>query len=91
MLWLLLLCAALAFAAYRAYRRPHGVYLKSVLGVVGVIVGWALFWFALSPANEAGLGFFAIWVVLAALALAIGLAASLGATARHLVSGLRRT
>lgn len=86
---LLLLLGAAGFLAHRAFRRPRGVYLKSVLGVLGVTLGWAGFWMLMSPANEAGFGFFAIWVVLVALAVAAALAACLGASVRHVVDRLR--
>lgn len=83
---LLLLAIVLGFIAWRAFRKPRGVYLRSAIGVAGVTLGWAAIWFAASPANEAGFGFFAIWIVLVAIALAAGLAASLGATARYIAN-----
>jgi uncharacterized membrane protein YeaQ/YmgE (transglycosylase-associated protein family) len=88
--WLLLLLGGLAFVFFRAFQRPRGVYLKSALGVLGAVLGWALFWLVMSPGNEAGFGFFVIWAVLGGLALALGLAACLGATARHVANSLRR-
>lgn len=87
---LLLLFGGLAFVAFRAFQRPRGVYLKSAFGVIGAVLGWAPFWLLMSPGNEAGLGFFAIWVVLGALALVFGLASSLGATVRYVADGFRR-
>ena len=74
--------------AVRAFLHPRGVYLRSVVGVLLITLGWALFWFLMSPSNEAGFGFFAIWVVLAAFGLVIAFAACLGATVRHLVDRL---
>ncbi len=90
-IWLLLflVLGALVFLAHRTFRRPRGVYLRSVAGVLLVTLGWALIWLVASPSNEAGFGFFAIWVVLIASSLALALAACLGATARHLVDGLQ--
>lgn len=87
---LLLLFGGLAFVAFRAFQRPRGVYLRSAFGVLGAVLGWALFWLLMSPGNEAGFGFFAIWVALGALALFVGLAASLGATVRYVADGFRR-
>jgi hypothetical protein len=83
-----LLLVPLGLLAWRAFRNPRGVYLRSVAGVLLVALGWAGFWWLMSPANEAGFGFFAIWVVLIALASATALAACLGATARHVFDAL---
>lgn len=89
-LLLLLPVGALGAVAWTAFRRPHGVYWKSAAGVLAVALGWAAIWLLASPANEAGFGFFAVWVVLVAIALALALVASAAATARHLVDFARR-
>jgi hypothetical protein len=85
----LLLLAALGFLAWRTFQRPRGVYLRSAAGVLIVTFGWALFWLVVSPSNEAGFGFFAIWVVLVALAVIVAFAACLGATVRHVADALK--
>jgi len=86
---LLLMVAALVVVGHHAFQHPKGVYLRSATGVLLVTLGWALIWLLVSPADEAGFGFFAIWVVLVALALLIGLAACVGASARHIFEGLK--
>lgn len=86
---IIVVLGGLAVLAAYAFRHPRGVYIRSAAGVLLVTFGWALFWLLMSPSSEAGFGFFAIWVVLAALALVVALAACLGATARYVVDGLR--
>ncbi len=86
---LFVLLVPLGFLAHQSYRHPHGVYLRSVGAVVLVVLGWAVIWLLLSPWNEAGFGFFVVWVGLTALALAAGLAAVAGASARYAVDALR--
>lgn len=88
---LLVLLLPLALLAHHAYRHPRGVYTRSLAAVVIVILGWAGIWWLSSPSNEAGFGFFVVWVALAALAILGGLAAVAGATARHVADALRRT
>ncbi|MBY0564816.1 MAG: hypothetical protein K2P58_11590 [Hyphomonadaceae bacterium] len=87
--FLALLLGALGFLALRSFLRPRGVYLRSVGGVLLVTLGWAGFWLVMSPSNEAGFGFFAIWVVLVALVSCLAIAACAGATARYIYEGLR--
>lgn len=77
--------AALIWAAGRAFAYPKGVYWRSALGVIGTALAGALLWALVSPSNEAGLGAFLIWCALVALALVMGLAASLAATLRHVL------
>jgi len=83
--FLIVVAGALAVVAHHAFRNPRGVYLRSAAGVALVTFGWALIWFLAAPSNEAGFGFFAIWVVLVALSLLIAIAACIGATVRHLL------
>jgi hypothetical protein len=85
---LLVLLAPMGFLAHRAYRRPRGVYLRSVAAVALVVLGWAAIWLLSSPSNEAGFGFFVVWVALTVLALLAGLAAAAGATARYVADTL---
>jgi hypothetical protein len=88
-LFVVLVLGALGVLAAHAYARPRGVYLRSVAGFFAVTLGWALIWLLLSPSNEAGFGFFAIWIVLAALAFVLTVTACAGATARYIVDGMR--
>ncbi len=87
--FLLVLLVPLGLLAGHAYRHPRGVYLRSLAAVAIVILGWAGIWWLSSPSNEAGFGFFVVWVALAVLAALGGLAAVAGATARHVADAFR--
>jgi hypothetical protein len=87
---IVLLLGGFGAVAWGGFRRPRGVYWKSAASVAAVVLGWAALWLIVSPSNEAGFGFFAIWVVLTAIALLLALAACAGATARHVVERVAR-
>jgi hypothetical protein len=78
--------ALLAVAAGYAFARPSGIYWRSAAGIAGVAIAGALIWQLASPtmAAEAGLGAFALWCAAVALALVVGVCASVAATVRHL-------
>lgn len=83
---LVFLLGVLGVVGRHAFLHPKGAYLRSAAGVALVTLGWAAIWLLISPSNEAGFGFFAIWVVLVALALLLAVAACLGATARYVAT-----
>ena len=90
--FLLLLLAGAGWIAWRAFQRPRGVYLRSLLGfaaVVGAALGlWALGDPLISDAG--GLGAFLIFVAVSAFAGLVALAACLAATLRHALDALAR-
>jgi hypothetical protein len=77
--------------AVRAFERPQGVYLKSLVGAVLFIVGAYGLLFLLSPwlGSGAGMGVAFIYVAYVALVLAFAALACIAATARHVWDATR--
>ena len=86
LLAILVVVTASAWVAVRAFMRPRGVYLRSLIGF-SIGVGAALFiWVIASPwiANEAGLGAFVLFAAVAALCAFVAIVACVAASARYL-------
>jgi hypothetical protein len=83
--------AASAWLAVRAFARPRGVYLRSLIAAALAIAGGLAFLAVVSPflGSGAGLGVFFIFVACIALVVAIAALACLAATARHVWDALR--
>ena len=83
---ILIVLAASAWVAVRAFRRPKGVYLRSLIGFC-LSVGAAIFiWMVASPwiSGEAGLGAVVIFGAVAVLSLFVAIVACAAASARYL-------
>jgi hypothetical protein len=77
--------AATAWIAVRAFQNPKGIYLRSLIGLLlGVVAAVAVWWLA-SPliANEAGLGAFVLFCIVAALCAFVAIVACIAASVRH--------
>ena len=83
--------AGSAWLAVRAFARPRGVYLRSVIAAALALIGGLAVLLAVSPflGSGAGMGAFFILVAYAALVVAIAALACLAATARHVWDALR--
>jgi hypothetical protein len=79
---------AMAWIAARAFQNPKGVCLRSLVGLLlGVFAAGAIWWLA-SPliANEAGLGAFVLFCVVASLCAFVAVVACIAASARHVLN-----
>lgn len=90
-LFLLAVLGGSAWVAVRAYARPQGVYVRSVIGfglttVAALAVWWVV---SLGIANEAGLGVFILFCATVALGACIALLACAAATLRHVCNALK--
>jgi hypothetical protein len=88
MLEVLIVLAVLAGSAWlvvRAFARPQGVYLRSLIAAALAILGGLAFLVVVSPflGSGAGLGVILIYLAYVALVVAVAALACLAATARH--------
>ena len=80
----LVLLAATAWIAVRAFQNPKGTYLRSLIGLLlGVLAAVAVWWLA-SPliSDEAGLGAFVLFCIVVALCALVAIVACIAASAR---------
>jgi hypothetical protein len=91
LLALLALVAGALWLAVRAFERPRGVYVKSLLGVLFAGAGGLGLLVLLDPwlGSGAGLGVMLIYLAWVALAVALGALACIAATARHAWDAMR--
>ena len=77
--------AGMAWVATRAFMRPDGIYLKSLLGFLGVVAFAAVVWLCASPflSNEAGLGALIVFLMVVAAAGIAAAVACASATLRY--------
>jgi len=86
LLFLFALAAGCIWIAVGSFARPKGVFAKSFVGVcLSLVIALAL-WFVATPfiANEAGLGAFFLFCLVAVVSIAIGAVACIAASARYL-------
>jgi len=84
--------AGLAWIAVRAYLKPDGIYLKSLLGFLGATAFAAIVWLCAGPfiANEAGLGALVVFLMVAAASGLVAIVACASATLRYARDALAR-
>jgi hypothetical protein len=88
LLLILVLFGATARIAVRAFQNPKGIYLRSLMGfLLGVVAAVAIWWLA-SPliANEAGLGAFVLFCIVASLCAFVAIVACVAASVRHVLN-----
>jgi hypothetical protein len=84
--------AGLVWIALRAYMRPDGIYLKSLIGFCSATGLAAGAWIAAGPfiSNAAGFGALVIFLVTVAAAAVVAMVACTSATVRYLRDALAR-
>jgi hypothetical protein len=85
---ILVFLAATAWVAVRAFQKPKGIYLRSLIGLLlGILAAVAIWWLA-SPliANEAGSGAFVLFCIVVALCAFLAIVACIAASVRHVLS-----
>jgi hypothetical protein len=90
-LFVLALLAGATWLAVRAFARPAGVYVRSLIGAALAILGGLALLVVLDPfiGSGAGMGVFFIYLAYVALVIAVAALACLAATARHVWDALR--
>jgi hypothetical protein len=88
---ILALLAGACWLAVRAFERPRGVYVKSLVGAALAIAGGYGLLVILSPlfGSGAGMGVFFIYLAYIALVVALSALACIAATARHAWDAIR--
>lgn len=88
---ILALLAGALWLAVRAFERPRGVYVKSLVGAALAIVGGLGLIVLLSPllGSGAGLGVILIYLAFVALVVALAGLACVAASARHAWDAMR--
>ena len=91
LLAILALLGGAFWLAVRAFERPRGMYVKSLVGAALAIVGGLGLIVLLSPllGSGAGLGVMLIYLAFVALAVAFAALACLAASARHVWDAIR--
>lgn len=82
--------AGLIWVAARAFLKPDGVYLKSLLGFLGAVAFAAGAWFCAGPfiSGAAGPGALVIFLIVVVAAGIVAVVACASATARHVMDAL---
>lgn len=82
--------AGLVWVAVRAFLRPDGIYLKSILGFLGAAALAAAAWFCAGPfiSGAAGPGVLVIFLIVVAASGIVAAVACVSATVRHLMDAL---
>jgi hypothetical protein len=90
-LFILAILAGACWLALRAFERPQGVYVKSLVGAALAIFGVLGLLLLASPllGSGAGMGVFFIYCAFVALVLAVAALACFAATARRISDALR--
>ena len=91
LLVILAILAGALWLAVRAFERPDGVYVKSLVGVALAILGGLGLMVLLSPllGSGAGLGVVLIYLAFVALAVALAALACVAASGRRVWDALR--
>ena len=92
LVFILVLLAATAWIAVRAFQNPKGTYLQSLIGLLlGILAASAIWWLA-SPliSNEAGLGAFVLFCIVVALCAFMAIVACIAASARHVLNAFAK-
>jgi len=82
--------AGLVWVAARAFLKPDGVYLKSLIGFLGAVAVPAGVWFCAGPfiSGAAGPGALVIFLIVVAAAAIVAMVACASATLRHVMNSL---
>jgi hypothetical protein len=82
--------AGLIWVAARAFLRPDGIYLKSLIGFLGTIAIAASAWFCAGPfiSGAAGPGALVIFLIVVTAAGIVAIVACASATLRHVMDAL---
>jgi hypothetical protein len=86
LVFIMVLLAATASIAVRAFQNPKGVYLRSLIGLSLSVLAAAAIWELASPSNEAGLGAFVLFCIVVALCAFVAIVACIAASARHVLN-----
>lgn len=87
LIFVLAFVTGLAWIAARAFKRPDGVYRKSLLGFLCAVAFAAAVWFCAGAfiSNEAGLGALVVFLMAVAASGIVAAVACLSATARYAI------
>ncbi len=87
LLFVLALAAGCTWVAISSFVRPKGVFLRCLIGVCLSIGAAAALWSAVGPfiSNEAGLGAFFLFCVVAVFSVGVGVIACAAASARYVL------